>query len=109
MTISGDTDTPNPPCGQCGGPHPFDTTIPSAVWNATIRAQGLPDYLCLTCIVRAFACAGQSFTAELIGGPFHGGLPIEVRVRGDVATDAARISDENTALRARIRELESAE
>jgi hypothetical protein len=96
---------PTPACSGCGGPHPFDTTVPSVVWNAVVRAQGLPEYLCLTCIVEVFARAEQSFTADLIGGPFHG-LPIEVRIQGQVATDAARISDENTALRARLLELE---
>jgi len=90
----------NPSCSLCGGPHPFDTTVPSVVWNSVIRAGGLPDYLCLTCIVEAFACIGRSFTAELIGGSFPGGLPIEFRINGQVAEDAADISDENTHLRA---------
>lgn len=98
----------NPACSRCGGPHPFDTTVPSVVWNATIRARGLEEYLCLTCIVTAFACFGESFTAELNGGPFQGGLPIEVRIRDCVATDAARISEENTALRFQIASLAEA-
>ena len=72
-----------------------------------IREQELPDYLCLTCIVAAFAYLGESFTAELIGAKFPGGIPIEVRVRGQIATDATKVSDENTVLRARIRELET--
>lgn len=57
-----------PPCGGCGGPHPYDTSIPSPLWNAVIRAAGLSDYLCTTCIVAAFVKAGQSFEAELYGG-----------------------------------------
>lgn len=69
-----------PSCSRCRRPHPFDTSIPSVVWNTVIRAQGLPDYLCLTCIVEAFACFGGSFTATLWGGPFQSGLPIEVRI-----------------------------
>lgn len=102
----GTTDTAqNPRCQGCGGPHPFDTSVPSVVWNRAIRENGIPDYLCLTCIVKAFAYFGDSFTAELWGGQFDG-LPIEVRFRGTIAEDAKRISDENTALRVRIRELE---
>ena len=88
----------NPSCSGCGGPHPFDTTVPSVVWNAVIRARHLPDYLCLTCIVKAFVEEGRSFTAELIGGGFHGS-PIEIRVNGIVAQDAACTSEENTRLR----------
>lgn len=42
------------PCQQCGGPHPFDTSIPGHIWNKIIRPQGLPDYLCLTYC--AFLC-----------------------------------------------------
>lgn len=96
----------NPPCGLCGGPHPFDTTVPSVRWNATIRARDLPDYLCLTCIVRAFVEAGESFTAELIGTAIKQ-TAIEVRINGQDAKDAAAVGEENTALRARIRELEA--
>lgn len=88
-----------PVCSGCGGPHPFDTSIPSVVWNRVIRDGGLPDYLCTTCIIRAFALAGVSFTATLWSPEFHG-LPIHVMVRDHVATDAAAISEENTQLRA---------
>lgn len=108
------SEQPNPSCSGCGGPHPFDTTVPSVVWNAVIRSNRLPDYLCLTCIVAAFVRAGQSFTAELVGGGFHG-APIEVRVNDAVAQDATRVSEENTRLRsalfakeARIEALEKA-
>lgn len=96
----------NPCCSGCGGPHPFDTTVPSVRWNSVIRKAGLPDYLCLTCIVTAFVKAGESFTAELVGGE-HQFEPIEVRTRGQHATDAQALSSENTELRARIRELDT--
>lgn len=108
-TPSGTTE--RPACSGCGGPHPFDTTVPSVIWNEIIRAQGLPDYLCLTCIVRAFALAGRSFTADLVGGDgaqYLEFVPIEVIVAGQPSLDAAKISDENTILRVRIRELEAA-
>jgi hypothetical protein len=55
--------------------------VPSARWNAVIRGRGLPDYLCLTCIVEAFAARRESFTATLWGGVNEfTGLPIEVKV-----------------------------
>lgn len=63
---------PNPPCQDCGGPHPFDTTIPSPLWNRVIRSAGLGDYLCITCIVKAFALAGEGFTATLWSDDFNG-------------------------------------
>lgn len=90
-----------PRCARCGGPHPFDTTVPSVRWNAVIRAHGLAEYLCLTCIVRAFAKSGESFTATLWGDGF-GGLPISVAINGRQAQDAAAISEENTALRSSL-------
>ena len=96
----------NPPCGLCEGPHPFDTTVPSVVWNRVIRARDLPDYLCLTCIVRAFVAAGESFTAELIGVAIET-TALEIRINNRDARDAVLVSEENTVLRARIRELEA--
>lgn len=93
-----------PPCGGCGGPHPFDTVVPSAVWNEVIRAQGLSEFLCLTCIVKEFAKMSRSFTVELWGDVFNG-TPIEIRIDNQVSQDAATISDENTSLRARYRVL----
>lgn len=98
----------NPPCMGCGGPHPYDTTVPSVVWNEVIRGGDLPDYLCLTCIVRAFVRVGRSFTASLVGGGLHFEA-IEIRVRSQNAMDAEQISEENTKLRARILELEARE
>lgn len=92
------------PCGNCGGPHRFDTSVPSVVWNDVIRRRGLSEYLCLNCIVREFVRARRSFTATLWGDCL-GGFPIEIRIGGKVATDAAAISEENTALRVTIREL----
>ena len=97
--------TLNPACSGCGGPHPFDTSVPSVVWNDVIRAKGLPEYLCLTCVVREFVRARRSFTATLWGDGC-GGFPIEVRMNTAVARDAEAISEENTALRVKIRDLE---
>ena len=95
----------NPPCGGCGGPHPFDTVVPSVVWNSVIRAQGLSDYLCATCIIKAFVVKGDSFTAELWGDDLPPGVTIEIRVGGRIADDAAKISAENTKLRAQLQNL----
>ena len=91
----------NPPCRGCGGPHPFDTTVPSAVWNETIRAAGLPDYLCLTCIVLEFARQGKSFTADLVGDGLSF-VPISIEIDGMIARDVIVVSRENTALRQRL-------
>ena len=92
----------NPACSGCGGPHPFDTTVPSVVWNAVIRAKELPEYLCLTCVVREFVREGRSFTASLCGDGLSR-VPIEIRIGGKVAYDAEAISEENTALRVKLR------
>lgn len=97
---------PDATCCRCGGPYRFDTVVPSVIWNETIRARGLSELLCLTCIVEAFCCFGESFTATLWGGSFQGGAPIEVRIGGEVAIDAARISEENTLLRAKLSALQ---
>jgi hypothetical protein len=91
----------NPPCCGCGGPHLFDTVVPSVRWNAVIRAAGLPDYLCASCVVKAFAERVESFTATLWGQSFNG-LPIEVYIAGKPALDAAAVSEENTSLRAEL-------
>lgn len=100
------------PCGGCGGPHQFDTSVPSVAWNAVIRARGLSEFLCTTCIVREFVLAGRSFTAELFDGKtksdesvtFH---TIEVRVDGQAALDAAAVQSENNDLRWKSRTLEA--
>jgi hypothetical protein len=91
------------PCAQCGGPHDFDTSLPSVVWNKVIRAKGLPEYLCTTCIVREFVRAGEGFTATLWGEGFHG-VPIEVSINNQNAKDAALIQEENNDYRVRIAE-----
>ncbi len=91
----------NPTCSGCDGPHPFDTSIPSVLWNRVIRAAGLPDYLCLTCIVRAFAKAGVSFTAELYGDDFNG-LPIAIEVNGATSTAPFELNEENNRLRVEL-------
>lgn len=69
-------------CGGCGGPYQFDTTIPSPLWNRVVRETGGSEYLCLTCIVRRFAEAGESFTAELWSTDIEqfGGYPIAVQM-----------------------------
>lgn len=90
-----------PPCSGCGGRHPFDTVIPSAVWNAVIRHAELPEYLCTTCIVRAFVRANQGFTATLWGDGLDG-VSVEFIIGGNIAIDAALISEENTTLRAQF-------
>lgn len=59
-------------CQLCGGPYPIDISIPSSQWNAVIRESGLPDFLCFSCIIIAFAKAGKSFTATLWGDGFQG-------------------------------------
>ena len=94
-------------CQWCGGPHGYDTSVPSVMWNQNIRAAGLPDYLCLSCIVRAFARHGQSFTATLWGQEFNG-TALEVRVDEAEALDARAVSDENTNLRAQLQAAEAA-
>jgi hypothetical protein len=93
------------PCAQCGGPHDFDTSLPSVVWNKVIRAKGLPEYLCTTCIVREFVRAGEGFTATLWGEGFHG-VPIEVSINNQNAKDAALIQEENNDYRVRLAEKE---
>jgi len=85
-------------CQRCGGLHLFDTAVPSVIWNRVVRGRGLPDFLCLACIIEAFESADESFTATLWGRGFDG-CPIEVRIRSKEAQDAALIQEENNALR----------
>ncbi len=94
-------------CGQCGGPHPFDTSVPSVVWNRVIRSQGWSDFLCTTCIVRAFAQIEEGFTATLWGNEFNG-ISVEFVINGQNAKDAALVQEENNALRWQIRECKDA-
>lgn len=94
-------------CQGCGGIYRFDTSVPSVRWNAAVRAAGLPEFLCLACIVRAFYTTSEpSFTARLSGDCFNGAL-IEVRVGSEPALDAAHVQDENNKLRRRIFQLET--
>ena len=95
------------PCSDCGGPHQFDTSVPSVIWNAVMRKDGRegPEYICTTCIVREFALAGVSFVAELYGGGFSG-LPIEIHINSEDARAAAKIQDENNALRWKLAQVE---
>ena len=89
------------PCGGCGGPHRFDTSVPSVVWNAVIRKKGLSEYLCLGCVVREFVREGRSFTATLWGDGL-GGIPIEIRINSQPARDADEVGEENIALRHKL-------
>lgn len=86
------------PCAQCGGPHEFDTSIPSVTWNEVIRAKALPEYLCTTCIVREFVRAGRGFTATLWNEEFNG-VKVEFVVNGQNANDAALVNEENNRFR----------
>lgn len=92
-----------PPCKLCGGPHQFDVSIPSVVWNAVIRPR-LPDYLCASCIIRAFVQEGRSFTAVLSGADVDG-VTLEVNIDSQPAQDAEQIQAENNELRIQVREL----
>jgi hypothetical protein len=88
-------------CGGCGGPHRFDTSVPSVIWNEVIRRKGLSEYLCTSCVLREFVREGQSFTAELYGDGMSG-VPVEFRVSGQVAVTAAKVNDENNTLRSAL-------
>jgi hypothetical protein len=94
-----------PACRGCGGPHPFDTSVPSHLWNEVIRGHKLPDYLCPACIIAEFARRGVSFSATLWGkykGRWFHGVPIEVRVGGRAAKVRRQLEEENNDLRASL-------
>lgn len=93
-------------CQGCGGPHSFDTSVPSVLWNAVVRKNGWADFLCIACIIKAFAAADQSFTATLWGREFNG-LAIEVRINGQDARDVALIHEENNTLRRELERLQN--
>lgn len=93
-------------CSMCHGPYRFDTSIPSVVWNRVVRAQNLPEYLCLSCILKTFVAAGKSFTAELSGDGFHGEA-IAVEINGLAVSDVAEIQQENNLLRRELAALRS--
>lgn len=90
------------PCGGCGGPHEYDTSVPSPLWNRVVREQGLSDYLCASCIVKVFARARTSFTAELYGPELDGPQVPHISVQ----INETPIDDSYGCLQARIRELE---
>lgn len=92
------------PCGGCGGPHRYDTSVPSVLWNKVVRARGFSDYLCATCILEVFAKAGEgvSFHAQLYGAGFAG-THVEVRINGKESEAVARLQDENNRLRVALR------
>lgn len=79
-------------CQLCGGPHNFDTSVPSPAWNRVIRGAGLPDTLCASCILRAFVLAGESFFVTLWGDELHG-TAIEILINGKAATTAAETEE----------------
>lgn len=85
-------------CGRCGGPHRFDTSVPSPLWNAVVRAQGLSEYLCASCVLEVFVLAGESFTATLWSDDLKGDT-VEVLVHSRESLGAALLVDENTRLR----------
>lgn len=91
----------NPPCEHCGGPHPYDMSVPSPLWNRVVRPLKMGDYLCATCIIEAFAGSRESFTAELWSEGFDG-LLIEVRVDGKISQAAREATNENNELRAKL-------
>lgn len=83
-------------CARCGGPHPFDTSIPNDTWNRVMRPDGKEgdsEHLCSTCILAAFARAGESFTATLWSDELDG-VPIEMRVRSQEANAAHALSEQ---------------
>lgn len=55
-------------CQRCSGPHEFDTSVPSELWNTVVRPRGF-DTLCLNCIVVLFVEAGVDLRATLWGDP----------------------------------------
>lgn len=85
-------------CGKCGGPHRFDTSVPSVLWNRVIRPLGGSKYLCTTCIIEAFAHAGESFSATLYGSGLHG-VTIAVEINGHISTVAHEVQEQNNELR----------
>jgi hypothetical protein len=88
-------------CGSCGGPHQFDTSVPSVLWNQVIRPLGISEYLCTSCIVREFAKVGVSFTAELYGDGFQG-VPLVVSINNAEAQAAQQVQDQNNNLRSAL-------
>ena len=54
-------------CGNCGGQHRFDTSIPSPAWNEVVRVKGGSEFLYIQCVVLAFAQAGRAVRATLWG------------------------------------------
>jgi hypothetical protein len=96
-------------CAGCGGPHPFDTSVPSPLWNRVVRPRlarrGCPEFLCLTCITAEFVRAGVSFSARLWGtyrGRWLRGQVVEVRIGGRASTAYAKVQEENNRLRAAL-------
>lgn len=91
-------------CEKCGGPHRYDTSVPSVLWNSVVRSQGW-DFLCAACILELFALARVTLTAELSGDGLSG-VPIVIEVDGLPAQHGAALCAQNTELRAALREIE---
>ncbi len=94
-------------CLGCGGPHRYDATVPSPLWNRVVRAAGGPEHLCAACVLLAFARAGEGFTATLWGVGLDGvAITVGVGARDAlgraVASAVQALETENTALRAEL-------
>ena len=89
----------DPRCGGCGGPHEFDTSVPSVLWNRIVRPIGGSEYLCAACVLKTFAHQRVSFTAVLYGAGFED-LPIAVEIDGQTARMANDLQEEINTRRA---------
>lgn len=97
-------------CLSCHGPHLFDTSVPSPLWNRVIRENGLPEYLCASCVIKAFVQARTSFIAELYGPDVDGEQVPRIAVAVDeipVTDSYGHLQAANRELQERIRELEA--
>ena len=65
-------------CQRCLGPHAYDVSVPSHLWNEVVRAGAQPDYLCASCVLAVFAMAGRDFTAHLWGLGLRDGIKLTV-------------------------------
>lgn len=90
-----ESERPRGKCPGCGGPYPFEMSIPSTLWNQVVRPAGLPDDLCPTCIVQVFTRAGVSFSANLSGhGVWDAAIVVNVLTPGvDTLKDRKRSRD----------------
>jgi hypothetical protein len=99
-----------PRCNGCGGPCPYEMSIPSVLWNRVIRADGPEgdnEYLCPTCIIHAFAGARVSFAA-ILSGDGVSGVHLEVSFDGEsgLLGALASVQEENNRLRLDVARLQ---